>query len=251
MTRDRARESPGATAGDRSESVVVVAHADDTYLDRVAIVTGGSRGIGREVAHNLAGRGYAVIVDYARNQRDADAVVEEILAANGTALSVCADVADELDVERLFTETAEAFGAIDVVVHAAAGRVILGPVVDYDLDTFDALLRTNVRGAFVVNQQAARQLRDGGAIVNVSSSRVGTAAPSDAAYAASDAAVEAITQVLARELRGRNITVNVVTPALEPPCALADVAAVVAFLASEDGHSISGQVIRSNPSRSR
>jgi 3-oxoacyl-[acyl-carrier protein] reductase len=213
-------------------------------LDRVAIVTGGSRCIGREVARDLAGQGYAVIVDYARNQRDADAVVEEILGANGTALTVRADVADELDVERLFTETAEVFGGVDVVVHAAAGQVTPGPVVDFDPDTFDALLRTNVRGTFVVNQQAARHLRDGGAIVNLSSSIVRPADPGNAAYAASKAAVEAMTPVLARELRGRDITVNAVAPGLEPPGTPADIANLVAFLVSEDGHSISGQVIR-------
>ena len=213
-------------------------------LDRVAIVTGGSRCIGREVARDLAGQGYAVIVDYARNQRDADAVVEEILGANGTALTVRADVADELDVERLFTETAEAFGGVDVVVHAAAGQVTPGPVVDFDPDTFDALLQTNVRGTFVVNQQAARHLRDGGAIVNLSSSIVRPADPGNAAYAASKAAVEAMTPVLARELRGRDITVNAVAPGLEPPGTPADIANLVAFLVSEDGHSISGQVIR-------
>jgi 3-oxoacyl-[acyl-carrier protein] reductase len=172
-------------------------------LDRVAIVTGGSRGIGREVGRNLAGRGYAVIVNYARNQRDADAAVEEILAANGTALTVRADVADDLDVERLFTETTEAFGGVDVVVHAAAGREILGPASDHDLDAFDALLRTNVRGTFVVNQLAARQLRDGGAIVNISSSIVDPPHAGYAAHPATKTATEAITPALARELRGR------------------------------------------------
>jgi NAD(P)-dependent dehydrogenase (short-subunit alcohol dehydrogenase family) len=144
-------------ASQRAQSVCVVLHLDDSaWPDRVAIVTGGSRGIGREVARTLAGRGYAVVVNYAGNQARADAVVEELLAANGTALAVRGDVADELDVERLFTETTEAFGGVDVVVHAA-GQMILGGVADYDLDTFDALQRTNVRGTFVVHQQAKRR----------------------------------------------------------------------------------------------
>jgi 3-oxoacyl-[acyl-carrier protein] reductase len=223
----------------------VVTHPDSaTCIDRAVIVTGGSRGIGREVARNLANRGYAVIVDYAGNQRDADAVVDEILAANGTALTVRADVADELDVQRLFTETIAAFGGVDVVVHAAAVATTPGPVVDYDLDMFDAVLRTNVRGTFAVNRQAARELRDGGAIVNLSSSIVSLASPTFGAYAASKAAVDAITRVLARELHARNITVNAVAPGLEPPAAHADIANVVAFLVSEGGHSINGQVIR-------
>jgi 3-oxoacyl-[acyl-carrier protein] reductase len=239
--------SPGATARDSSQSLCVVEHPDNTTRsDRVAIVTGGSCGIGREVTRKLASQGYAVVVNYARNQGAADAAVEEVLAANGTALVVRADVADELDVERLFTETTEAFGGVDIVVHAAAGPMILNPVADYDLDMFDALLRATVRGTFVVNQQASRQLRGGGAIVNVSSPVVGLAFPTDAAYAASEGAVEAITPVLARELRGRDITVNAVAPGLERPGTPADIANVVVFLVSEDGHWVNGQVIRAN-----
>jgi 3-oxoacyl-[acyl-carrier protein] reductase len=125
----------------------VLNHDDDsTGTDRVAIVTGGSCGGGRELARELAGRGYAVVVVYLRDQGGAETAVDEILAANGTALAVRADVADELDVERLFDETTAAFGGVDVVVHTA------------------------MRGTAVVYQQAARQLRPGSAIVSVSSS---------------------------------------------------------------------------------
>jgi 3-oxoacyl-[acyl-carrier protein] reductase len=131
--------------------VCVVVYPDDTRAgDPVAIVTGGSRGIGRAAARVLAGCGYAVVISYAQDQPEAEAAVEEILAANGTALAVRADLTDELDVERLFNETIEAFGGVDVVVHTA------------------------VRGTFVVDRQAARQLRRGGALVNVSGSAVTT-----------------------------------------------------------------------------
>lgn len=219
-------------------------YADDTTCTgRVAIVTGGSRGIGRAVARKLASRGYAVVIDYARNQGAADLAVEEILAGNGTALAVRADVADKVDVERLFSETIEAFGDIDVLVHAA-GQMSLGPIADYELATLDALLRANVRGTFVVNQQAARLLQSGGAIVNFSSVAVGLPTPTYAAYAASKAAVEAITRVLACELRGREITVNAVAPGLERSSTYADTANVVAFLVSKAGHSVNGEVIR-------
>jgi 3-oxoacyl-[acyl-carrier protein] reductase len=204
----------------------------------VAIVTGGSRGVGREVACKLAGRDYAVVIHYARNQAAAEAVVEEILAANGTALAVCADIADELDVERLFGETAEAFGGVDVVVHAA-GQMNTDPVVDHDLDLFDAVLRTNVRGMFVVNQLASRQLRSGGAIVTLSCSSVGSASPNHAAYAAA-----VLTPVLARELRGRDITVNAVAAAMGHPEILAGIANVVTFLVGTEGRCVNGQVIR-------
>jgi 3-oxoacyl-[acyl-carrier protein] reductase len=214
-----------------------------TPTHRVAIVTGGSRGVGREVARTLAGRDYAVVIDYARNQAAAEAAVEEVLAANGTALAVRADVADEIDVARLFGETTEAFGGVDVVVHAA-GEMVLGPLVDYDLDRFDALLRTNVRGMFVVNQLASRQLRSGGAIVNLSWASAGSAPPNHAAYAACQGAVEVLTPMLARELCGRDITVNAVAAVNARRDSLAGIANVVAFLVGTEGHSINGQVIR-------
>jgi 3-oxoacyl-[acyl-carrier protein] reductase len=212
---------------------------------RVAIVTGGSRDIGRAVARKLAIQGHAVVINYINSHPAADAAVEEILAAHGTAVAICADVADELDVERLFRETIDAFGGVDVVVHAAARR-ILGVVASYDLETFDALQRVNVRGTFVINQQASLELRDGGAIVNFSSSAVGLALPTYAAYAASKGAVDAITPVLARELSARDITVNAIALGLESPRAITDVAELVAFLVSEDGRWVNGQVIRAS-----
>jgi 3-oxoacyl-[acyl-carrier protein] reductase len=153
----------------------------------VAIVIGGSRGAGRDIARTLAIRGYAVIVAYLRDQGAAEASVEEILAAGGTALAVRADVTDELDVERMFTETATAFGDVDVVVHAA------------------------LRGGSVVNREAARRLRQGGAIVNVSSS-------------------DPIAPVLADALHARDITVNGLAPGLEAPGANHDTAELVALL---------------------
>jgi 3-oxoacyl-[acyl-carrier protein] reductase len=214
-------------------------------IDRVAIVTGGSRGIGRAVAHQLARRHYAVVVDYAHDQRAGDRAVDEVLAAGGTALAVRADVADELDVERLFAESTEAFGGVDVVVHAA-GLVAVESVADHDLDLFDALQRTNVRGTFVVARQAARRLRPGGAIVNLSCAAAQLAPPGYAAAAASKAAVEALTRVLAGELAGRDITVNAVAPRLDDPgsSTAAAVADVVTFLVSEAGRCLTGQVIR-------
>lgn len=214
-------------------------------VDRVAIVTGGSRGIGRAVTRTLAQRGYAVAVHYAENRAAADAAVEDVLAEDGTAVAVRGDVADEMDVERLFAETTEAFGGVDVVVHAAA-QMVLAPMADYDLRAFDALQRTNVRGTFVVGRQASRELREGGAIVNFSSAVVGRALPTYAAYAASKGAVDAITPVLARELGPRNITVNAVAPGWERPGSPAEIADLVAFLVGAEGRWVNGQVIRTH-----
>ena len=222
----------------------MVTHGDDrTSADGVAIITGGSRGVGRAVTSVLASRGYSVVVNYFHNQLAADGTVDAILAADGNALAVRADVADGLDVERLFAETIEAFGTVDVVVHAA--RLVFDPsTAGVGLESFDELCRTNVRGTFVVNRQAARDVRDGGAIVNLTRPVVGSTWPTQVADAAGKAAVEAITRVLAHELRARDVTVNVVALGLAGASDAQKIADIVAFLVSGDGHGLSGQLIR-------
>lgn len=178
---------------------------------RVAVVTGGSRGIGRAVAERLATEGMSVAIGYANNQIEADAVVAGIESRGGQALAVRADVADKVAVAALFDAAEKAFGGVDVVAHAA-GVMELSPVIDLDLAVLDRLYRTNVRGTFAVAQQAARRLRSGGAIIHFSTSVTKLALPGYAAYAASKGAVDALTLILARELRGRDITVNAVAP---------------------------------------
>ncbi|MBB3725602.1 SDR family oxidoreductase [Nonomuraea dietziae] len=178
---------------------------------RVAIVTGGSRGIGRAAAERLAHDGQAVVIAYAGNDVEAKAAVEAIQARGGSAIAVKADVADEAAVAHLFDTAETTYGGVDVVVNAA-GVMVLSPVAEIALDALDRMHRTNIRGTFVVNQQAARRVRDGGAVINFSTSVTRLALPTYAAYAASKAAVEAISLVLAKELRGRDITVNAVAP---------------------------------------
>ncbi|MFH9954007.1 SDR family oxidoreductase [Streptomyces roseolus] len=140
------------------------------------------------------------------------AEVPEQRAGEG-ALAVGGDIADETAMNALFDEVERVFGGIDVVVNTA-GVMLLAPIAELDLDAFDRMHRTNVRGAFVVSQQAARRLRAGGALVHFSTTVTRTGFPAYGAYAASKAAVEALTPVLARELRGRDITVNTVAPGL-------------------------------------
>ncbi|TWV40324.1 SDR family oxidoreductase [Streptomyces misionensis] len=236
---------------------------------RVAIVTGGSRGIGRRTVGRLAADGYALVVGYAGNKDEAEAAVREAVAAGGRAIAVRADVADEDAVAALFDAAEAEFGGIDVVVHAA-GRVRMAPIAEMDLAALDDLHRTNIRGTFVVARQAARRVRAGGAILTFSTSVVGLAFPTYGAYAASKGAVEALTPILARELRGRDVTANAVAPGptatdgfldgkdeetvarlaarapLERLGTTADIAEVVAFLASPAGHWINGQVVRAN-----
>ena len=179
--------------------------------DRVAIITGGSGGIGRVSAERLAADGFAVVVHYAGNKERADETVSAIAATGGRAIAAGGDVADENDMAAVFDVAEEEFGGVDVLVHTA-GIMPLSPIAQLDLETFDRVQRTNVRGTFVVDQLAARRVREGGAIINFSTSVTRLQIPGYGAYAASKGAVEAITLILARELRGRDITVNAVAP---------------------------------------
>lgn len=236
---------------------------------RTAIVTGGSRGIGRAISERLAADGFRVIVNYAANAAAADETVAAIGEAGGEAVAMAADVADESAVAALFDEVEERFGGVDVVVNSA-GRLVLAPLAELDLDDLDAMHRTNIRGHVVVAQQAVRRLRAGGAFIGLSTSVVGSQLPTYSAYTASKGAVEAMTLILARELRGRDVTVNTVAPgptetelflegktdeqvaASANGAALGrlgqpdDIAGVVAFLASPAGHWVNGQTVRVN-----
>ncbi|MEW1842529.1 SDR family oxidoreductase [Nonomuraea angiospora] len=236
---------------------------------RVAVVSGGSRGIGKAIAVALAARGCPVAVGFQGSASAAAQVVETITASGGRAIPVQADVADEDAVAAMFDTVEKSFGGVDVVVNSA-GRMSLSPIADLDLDDLDALHRTNIRGAFVMAREAARRVRAGGAIVTLSTSVVGLQFPNYGAYAASKGAVEAMTLVLARELRGRDITVNAVAPgptatelfldgkdeatverlAKQPPLERLgtpeDIAEVVAFLAGPAGRWVNGQVVRAN-----
>lgn len=235
---------------------------------RVAIVTGGSRGIGSAISKKLAEDKMTVVIAYANHTEEANKIVEAITHKGGSAVAIKADIADEVAVEQLFNRVKELFGGIDVVVNSA-GIMLLDTIENFNLEKFDKMTRTNIRGTFVVNQQAARRLRSGGAIINLSSSVVKLSLPTYGAYAASKGAVDAMTMILAKELRGRNITVNAVAPGptvtdlflegkdeetiermskmnpLERLGEKEDIATVVAFLAGE-GRWVNGQTLYVN-----
>jgi len=178
---------------------------------RVALVTGASGGIGRATAERLAADGFAVAVHYAGNKAKADEVAAAITEKGGRALVVGGDVADENAMTAAFDAIEAEFGGIDVVVNLA-GIMPLSPILDLDLDDFDRIIRANLRGAFVVSQIAARRVREGGTIINTSTSVTKLRFPGYAAYAAAKSGVETMTAILAKELRGRNVTANVIAP---------------------------------------
>lgn len=236
---------------------------------RVALVTGGSGGIGSAVARRLAADGMAVVVHYAGGASAAEAVVASIAAAGGTAAALPGDVAEPEQMDELFDTVQDRFGGIDVVVNTA-GIMLLAPLAEMELDAFDRMHRVNVRGTFVVSQLAARRLCTGGALVNFSTSVTRLQQPGYGAYAATKGAVEAMTLILARELRGRDVTVNAVAPGptatplftdgkseeqiariasaapLERLGTPEDIAETVAFLAGPGGRWINGQVLFAN-----
>jgi len=238
-------------------------------MNKTAIVTGASRGIGRAVAMRLAHDGFAVVVNYASNADQADAVVAAIKSTGGRAISLKADVSNTADVERLFEETLKAFGSIDVVVNNS-GIMPLSPIGKEDLEVFDKVISTNLRGTFVVLAQAAQHVASGGRIIAFSSSVLAKSFPAYGPYIASKAGVEGLVHVLANELRGRNITVNAVAPGpigtelflngkteeqidefsrmapLERLGQPDDIANVVSFLAGPDGGWVNSQVVRAN-----
>ncbi|MFF0226299.1 SDR family oxidoreductase [Streptomyces sp. NPDC004629] len=178
---------------------------------RVALITGATGGIGRAVTDRLVRDGFAVAVHYAGNKAKADEAVEAVRAAGGKAIAVGGDVADEEAMAAAFDATEAEFGGIDVLVNTA-GIMLLSPIATLNLDDLDRMHRTNICGTFVVSQQAARRIRRGGAIINFSTSVTRLQFPAYGAYAASKGAVEAMTLVLAREMRGKDITVNAVAP---------------------------------------
>jgi 3-oxoacyl-[acyl-carrier protein] reductase len=237
--------------------------------NKVAIVTGASRGIGAAVAERLGRDGFSVIINYSGNAAPADALARKIEGKGGRALTVRADVSDGAAMRGMFDAAEAAFGGVDVLVNNA-GIMKLAPIGDSDDALFDSQIAVNLKGTFNGLREAARRLRNGGRIVNFSTSVVGLRFETYGVYVATKAAVEAMTPVLAKELRGRSITVNAVAPGptatdlflngkspelidrmskmnpLERLGTPEDIAAAVAFLVGPDGSWINGQVLRAN-----
>lgn len=238
---------------------------------KTAIITGASRGIGAAIARRLARDGMQVVINYASSAQQADELVAAIKADGGAAIAVRADVASADQVKALFDAAEAAFGGVDVLVNNAGILPSSLPMLaDTDDATFDSLFAINVKGSFNAMREAAVRLRQGGAVVNFSTSVIGLALPGYAIYAATKSAVETMTNIFAKELRGRDITVNAIAPGptatslfldgkteetiarlakmapLERLGTPEDIACAVSFLAGPDARWINGQTLRAN-----
>lgn len=240
-----------------------------TQTRKVAIVTGASRGIGAVIARKLAAEGFAVAINYASSATEASALAVELRQAGHQAMAIQADVASSADVARMFDETEQQLGKVDVLVNNAGILKVL-PLAQHSDELFEQTFAINTRGTFNTLRQAATRMNDGGRIVNFSSSTVALNMPGYAVYIASKAAVESLTHVFSKELRGRQITVNAVAPgpvatelflhgkseeqiqtfAKMPPLERLgqpeDIAGVVSFLVSPAAAWVNGQILRAN-----
>jgi 3-oxoacyl-[acyl-carrier protein] reductase len=238
-------------------------------MARTAIITGSSRGIGRSIAQRLSDDGFSVVINYAGNATSAEEFAHGFVEQGRKAIALQADVANPEEVKQLFEKTKATFGTIDVVVHNA-GIMPLASIGTDAIATFDRVINTNLRGAFIVLAEAAGHISEGGRIIALSSSVLAKSFPTYGPYIASKAGVEGLVHVLANELRGRKVTVNAVAPGpvgtelflngktpeqIEQLAKLAplerlglpeDIAKVVSFLAGPDGGWVNAQVIRAN-----
>lgn len=234
---------------------------------KAALITGASRGIGRAIAERLALEGASVIVNYCRNEVEAKVVVESIRESGGIAEAVRADLSVPGQISPMFDRAEELLGPLDIFVNNA-GVAIIGPFAEFLADDYDRIFQLNTRGAFLCLQQAAKRIREGGRIVNISSGATMVSPAGYAVYAASKAALEQFSRTLAREIAGRGVTVNVVSPGFTQTDMLAqapeamkrapsmtplgrlgqpgDIADVVLFLCSSQGGWMTGQNLQAS-----
>jgi 3-oxoacyl-[acyl-carrier protein] reductase len=236
---------------------------------RTAIITGASRGIGAAIAQRLAKDGFTVAINYSANAAEAENLVAKLKQKGNRAISVQADVSDPAAMRRMFEQVAGALGGVDVLVNNA-GIMLLSTIADTEDEAFDRQVAINLKGVFNGMREATKRLRNGGRIISLSSSVVGRYPPTYVPYAATKAGVEAMTHILSKELRGRNITVNAIGAGptatelflkgkpqslidelkmmapLERLGEPEDIARVVSFLAGPDGAWINGQVLQVN-----
>jgi 3-oxoacyl-[acyl-carrier protein] reductase len=236
---------------------------------KVALVTGGAKGIGASIVEKLASNNFAVVINYVSSADAANELVEQIKSKGGQAIAVQADVSKSTQAESLFKASLQEFGKVDVLVNNA-GIMALSPLSETSDEDFNKQFDVNVKGVFNMLRLASKHLNDGGSIINLSTSVVGLKLERYGVYAATKSAVETMSAILSKELRGKDIAVNCVAPgptetdlftkgksqefidklaSMSPMERLGqpeDIANVVNFLASDQGHWVNGQVLRAN-----
>lgn len=236
---------------------------------KVILITGASRGIGAFTASLLAQQGHSIIINYANNDQEANAVVQKIQANGGTATAFKANISHSDEVTQLFDYAIQTYGRLDVLMNNA-GIMRLNKIEDVDDETIDQLLAINLKGPLYTMREAAKRLAHGGKIINLSSSVVGMKLETYGVYTASKAAIESLTAILAKELRGKNITVNAIAPGptatalflegksdeliarliqaapLERLGTVEDIAAVLDFAVNEGSNWVNAQILRVN-----
>ena len=239
-----------------------------SLVGKIAIVTGASRGIGRGIAERLGQDGATVVVNYSGSQQEAEEVVTAIASSGSKAIALQANMGSVTDIRRLFQETINHFGQLDILVNNA-GVAVGAAIAEVTEEDYERVFDINVRGVLFALQEAARRMNNGGRVVNISSTTTIFPEPGMAVYAASKAAVKLLTQVLAKEVGDRGITVNTVTPGPTVPGMFAnlppniqqqaaasspfnrlgtpqDIADIIAFLVSEEARWLTGQDICAN-----
>lgn len=236
---------------------------------KVILITGASRGIGAFTARLLAQQGHKIMINYANNDAEAIQVQQSIQALGGTASIYKANISNSAEVTRLFDEIIQTYGRIDVLINNA-GILKLNKIEDLDDDSIDQVLAINIKGPLYTMREAAKKLAHGGKIINLSSSVIGMKLEGYGVYTASKAAIESLTAILAKELRGKNITVNAIAPGptatalflegksdalieqlskaapLERLGTVEDIAAVLDFAVSDASNWVNAQVLRVN-----
>lgn len=236
---------------------------------KIILITGASRGIGAFTANLLAQQGHTIIVNYANNEQEANAVVTKIQASGGTASAFKANISQSNEVTQLFDYAIQTYGRVDVLINNA-GILRLNKIEQLDDESIDQILAINIKGPVYTMREAAKRMAHGGKIINLSSSVVGLKLEGYGIYAASKAAIESLTAILAKELRGKNITVNAIAPGptatelflegksdeliaqlskaapLERLGTVEDIAAVLDFAVSDASNWVNAQVLRVN-----
>jgi 3-oxoacyl-[acyl-carrier protein] reductase len=242
---------------------------DNFLKEKVAIITGSSRGIGQKVAQQLAKLSIITVINYHKNKDEAQKVVKEIIQNGGKAIAIQADISKPLDLEKLFKQTIENYGRVDILINNA-GLMINNPLLNVTEEEFDKHFAVNVKGTFFACQQAMKYMHNNGRIINFSTSVTGVMFPSYSVYAASKGAIEQITRQLAKEFGSKGITINAIAPgpiktelfmegkseqqieALSKMNSMGrlgeteDIADVIELLVSDKSHWITGQTIRVN-----